>query len=118
GIAQTFGVRVYTIGVGANGMAPYPVQTPFGIQYQNIPAELDETLLQKIADETGGKYFRATDTEKLKEIYAEIDRLEKTKIEVTHFTNHKEEFYNFAIFGGLALLMEAFFGLTVFRKIP
>jgi len=118
GIAQTFGIRVYTIGVGTNGMAPYPVQTPFGIQYQNIPAELDEQLLQKISDMTGGKYFRATDNRKLKEIYDEIDRLEKTKIEVTEFHHHKEEFYAAAMFAGFFLLFEMFLSQTVFRKIP
>ena len=118
GIAQSFGVRVYTIGVGTIGMAPYPVQTPFGTQYQNIPVEIDETLLQKIADQTGGKYFRATDNHKLKAIYGEIDRLEKTKIEVTQFHRHKEEFYNAAMFAGLFLLLELLLSQTVFRKIP
>jgi Ca-activated chloride channel family protein len=118
GIAQSFGVRVYTIGVGANGMAPYPVQTPFGVQYQNIPAELDEPLLQKIAEETGGKYFRATDERKLKAIYDEIDRLERTKIEVTEFRRHREEFYSAAMFAGLFLLLEVFLSQTLFRKIP
>lgn len=118
GIAQSFGIRVYTIGVGTMGMAPYPVQTTFGMQYQNVPVEIDEALLQKIADQTGGKYFRATDNQKLKAIYAEIDRLEKTKIEVTQFRRHKEEFYTAALFGGLFLLMELFLSQTVFRKIP
>jgi Ca-activated chloride channel family protein len=118
GIAQEYGVRVYTVGVGTNGMAPYPVQTPFGVQYQSIPAEIDETLLQKIADETGGKYFRATDNRTLKDIYAEIDRLEKTKIEVTQFHRHREEFYQAAMFAGFFLLLEVFFSQTMFRKIP
>ena len=118
GIAQTFGVRVYTIGVGANGNAPYPVQTPFGIQYQSIPAELDEDLLQKIAEETGGKYFRATDNTTLKSVYQDIDRLEKTKIEVTQFRNYKEEFYSAAMWGGLLLLLEVAMSQTLFRKIP
>lgn len=118
GIAQTFGVRVYTIGVGTNGMAPYPVQTPFGIQYQNIPAELDENLLQKIAENTGGKYFRATDNQTLNQIYNEIDRLEKSKIEVTQFRRHKEEFYTAGMFAGLLLLLEVVCGQTVFRKLP
>ncbi len=118
GIAQTFNIRVYTIGVGTTGMAPYPVQTPFGIQYQNIPAEIDEGLLQKIADMTGGKYFRATDNRTLKDIYNEIDRLEKTKIEVTQFRRHKEEFYTAGMFAGLFLLLELLFGQTLFRKLP
>lgn len=118
GIAQTFGVRVYTIGVGTIGVAPYPVQTAFGVQYQNIPVEIDDALLQKIADQTGGKYFRATDNQKLKAIYQEIDQLEKTKIEVTQFRKHKEEFYAAAMFGGLFLLLEVLLSQTLLRKIP
>ena len=117
-IAQTFGIRVYTIGVGTIGMAPYPVQTPFGTQYQNVPVEIDEALLQKIADQTGGKYFRATDNRTLKAIYSEIDRLEKTKIEVTQFRRYKEEFYHAAMFAGVFLLLEVLLSQTVFRKIP
>lgn len=118
GIAQSFGVRVYTIGVGTVGMAPYPVQTPFGIQYQNVPVEIDEAVLQKIADQTGGKFFRATDNRKLKAIYEEIDKLEKTKIEVTQFRKHKEEFYGAATLSGLFLFLEVLFALTIFKKIP
>ncbi len=118
GIAQTFGVRVYTVGVGTVGMAPYPVQTPFGVQYQNMPVEIDEALLQKISDQTGGKYFRATDNRKLKAIYDEIDRLEKTRIQVTQFHRHKEEFYTAGIMAGLLLLLEFILAHTFFRKIP
>lgn len=118
GIAQSFGLRVYTIGVGTVGVAPYPVQTPFGVQYQNMQVEIDEALLQKIADQTGGKYFRATDNRKLKAIYEEIDRLEKTKIEVTQFRRHKEEFYSAATVAGIFLLLEVFLAQTVFRKVP
>lgn len=118
GIAQQFGIRVYTIGVGTIGMAPYPVQTPFGTQYQNVPVEIDEKLLQQIADQTGGKYYRATDNKKLKAIYDEIDRLEKTKIEVTQFRRHKEEFYTAAMFAGMFLLLELILSQTLFRKIP
>jgi Ca-activated chloride channel family protein len=117
-IAQTFGVRVYTIGVGTIGMAPYPVQTPFGTQYQNVPVEIDEQLLQKIADQTGGKYFRATDNHSLKAIYDEIDTMEKTKIEVTQFRRYSEEFYAPAMAGGGLLLLEVLLGLTIFRKFP
>jgi len=117
-IAQEYGVRVYTIGVGTVGMAPYPVQTPFGIQYQNVPVEIDENLLQKIAGMTGGKYFRATDNRKLKAIYEEIDRLEKTKIEVTQFRRHKEEFYGAAMLAGILLFLEVLLSQTVLRKIP
>ena len=118
GIAQQFGIRVYTIGVGTVGMAPYPVQTQFGTQYQNVPVEIDEKLLQQIADQTGGKYYRATDNKKLKAIYDEIDRLEKTKIEVTQYRHHKEEYYTAAMFAGLFLLLELILSQTIFRKIP
>ena len=118
GIAQSFGVRVYTVGVGTVGMAPYPVQTPFGVQYQNMPVEIDEELLKKISDQTDGKYFRATDNRTLKAIYAEIDRMEKTKIEVTQFRRHKEEFYDAALAAGLFLLLEVLLAQTMFRKNP
>jgi len=118
GIAQEFGIRVYTIGVGTIGMAPYPVQTPFGRQYQNVPVEIDEQLLQKIADMTGGIYFRATDSRKLRAIYNEIDQLEKTKIEVTQFRRTKEEFYPLAMVAGVLLFLEILGGQTILRKIP
>ena len=118
GIAQSFGVRVYTIGVGTIGVAPYPVQTPFGTQYQNMPVEIDEDLLGKIAAQTGGQYFRATDNRTLKSIYEQIDKLEKTKIEVTQFRRHKEEFYPMAMAAGLFLLAEVFLSQTLFRKTP
>ncbi len=118
GIAQSYGIRVYTIGVGTIGTAPYPVQTPFGIQYQNVKVEIDEELLKKIADQTGGKYFRATDNQKLKAIYHEIDKLEKTKIEVNEFRKHHEEFYSAAMFAGLFFMLEVLLAQTVFRKIP
>ena len=118
GIASTFGIRVYTVGVGTIGMAPYPVQTPLGTQYRNVPVEIDEELLKKIAVQTGGTYFRATDNDKLKRIYTEIDRLEKTKIEVTQFRRHKEDFYTAGFLAGFLLLGEILLSLTFFRKIP
>jgi Ca-activated chloride channel family protein len=118
GIASTFGIRVYTVGVGTVGMAPYPVQTPLGTQYRNVPVEIDEELLKNIAVQTGGKYFRATDNDKLKMIYTEIDRLEKVKIEVTQFRRHREDFYAAGFLAGLLLLGEAALSLTLFRKIP
>jgi len=88
-IAKKFGIRVYTIGVGTEGYAPYPFQTPFGIQYQDVEVQIDEETLQNIATVTDGKYFRATNNSKLKEIYKDIDKLEKSKIEVTEF--HKRD---------------------------
>lgn len=118
GIAQSFQVRVYTVGVGTQGVAPYPVQTPFGVQYQNMPVEIDEESLKKIATETGGKYFRATDTESLQHIYQEIDQMEKAKIEVMEFRQHSEIFYTTAFPGTVLLLLEALLSQTLFRKIP
>ena len=85
GIAKTFGIRVYTIGVGTRGTAPYPFQTAFGVQYQNIPVDIDEPTLRQIASTTGGEYFRATDNSSLKRIYSEIDKMEKSKISVQQF---------------------------------
>ena len=96
-IAKKFGIRVYTIGVGSKGFAPYPFQTPFGIQYQDVEVQIDEETLQNIATVTDGKYFRATNNSKLKEIYKDIDKLEKSKIEITEFHKRSEEFTKFAI---------------------
>ena len=118
GIAQSFGVRVYTVGVGTKGLAPYPFQTDRGIRYQNVPVEIDEDMLKKIAAQTGGKYFRATDNDKLKEIYREIDQLEKTRMEVLQFRRHKEEFYPALFAGGILLLLEVLLSHTLFRRLP
>ncbi len=96
-IAKTFDIRVYTIGIGTRGMAPYPVQTPFGIQYQNMEVEIDEPLLQQIAQLTGGKYFRATNIQKLKEIYKEIDKMEKTRIEIREYKRREDEFFRYGL---------------------
>lgn len=89
-IARTFGIRVYTIGVGTKGEAPYPFQTAFGVKYQNIPVDIDEPTLKQIASTTGGQYFRATDNSSLKGIYAEIDKMEKTKISVQEYSKKQE----------------------------
>ena len=105
-IAQQFNVRVYTVGVGTEGEAPYPVQTPFGVQYQQVPVTIDEETLTEIADVTGGKYFRATDNEKLKDIYAQIDQLEKAKIAVTHYQQKTERFFPLALAALLLLLLD------------
>lgn len=117
-IAKIYGIRIYTIGVGTIGYAPYPVQTPFGIQYQNMEVKIDEELLQKVANMTDGKYFRATDNTKLKEVYQEIDQLEKSKIDVTEFRKKHEEFLNLAIFALILLVLETLSRLTLFRSIP
>ncbi len=117
-IAKNYGIRVYTIGVGTIGTAPYPVQTPFGIQVQDIPVKIDEESLQSIAGITGGKYFRATDNAKLKQIYEEIDRLEKSKIEVKEFSKKQEEFQPYAIAAALLLIAAILLKTSVFRNIP
>lgn len=117
-LARTYGIRVYTIGVGTYGEAPYPVQTPFGVQLQNVPVEIDEESLQQISTLTGGKYFRATDNNKLKEIYGEIDQLEKSRIEVKHFSKKDERYFLFGLIGMCFLLAEALLRYTLLRKIP
>ncbi|MFO8234377.1 MAG: VWA domain-containing protein [Bacteroidales bacterium] len=117
-IAQTFDVRVYTIGVGSHGKAPYPVETPYGIQYRNMEVEIDEDILKQIANQTGGRYFRATDNQKLETIYEEIDQMEKSKIEVQEFSEKKEEFFGFALVAGLLLLIEVVLRTTILRSIP
>ncbi len=117
-IAKTFGIRVYTIGVGTKGMAPYPVKTPFGIQYQNMEVQIDEDILKQIADETGGQYFRATSTSKLKNIYADIDRLEKTKIAVSEFRHKSEEFYPLILFVVLFLGLEILLKYSILKSLP
>jgi Ca-activated chloride channel homolog len=117
-IAEKFGIRIYAVGVGTKGEAPYPVQTPWGVRYQNVPVEIDEATLTKVAEITGGKYFRATNNEKLREIYSEIDKLEKTRVEITSYRNAKELFYPWLGAGLFFLLLE--FGLvrTYFRGLP
>ena len=117
-IAKTFGIRVYTIGVGTRGTAPYPVQTPYGIRYQQMRVQIDEEVLQKIAAMTGGKYFRATNNRKLEEIYQAIDKLEKSKIDVKQFSKRQEEYLRFALLAALLLLLEWILGSTVLRKLP
>jgi Ca-activated chloride channel family protein len=92
-IAQSYGIRVYTVGVGTMGEAPYPVQTPFGIRYQMVPVEIDEKVLSQVAEMTEGKYFRATDNKKLRAIYQEIDTLEKTRVEIRSYRRYTELFY-------------------------
>jgi Ca-activated chloride channel family protein len=116
-IAKTFGIRVYTIGVGTHGMAPYPVQTPFGIQYQDIPVEIDEAILQKIAETTGGKYFRATDNDSLEKIYKEIDKLEKSKIDVKQFSRKEEKYLLPALFAFCLLMLEITARNTIFKNL-
>jgi Ca-activated chloride channel family protein len=117
-IAREFGVRVYTIGLGTNGMAPYPFKTRFGsIAYQNVEVKIDEETMKEIARQTGGKYFRATNNRSLEAIYEEIDQLEKSKIEVTEYRKKKEEFFPFALLAGILLLLDFTLRTTYLRTI-
>ncbi len=117
-IAQSFGIRVYTIGVGTRGVAPYPVQTPVGIRYQDLPVDIDEDMLREVAELTGGAYFRATDNTKLKSIYQEIDQLEKTKLRVHQYSKKNEEYMPFLLAAHLLLLAEIVLRHTVLRRLP
>ena len=117
-IAKTFGIRVYTVGVGSIGTAPYPVQTPYGVQLRDMEVKIDEKTLQEISTITDGKYFRATSNTKLEEIYKEIDALEKSKIEVKEMSRKSEEFLPFALLGTLFLIGSLFLRVTIFRSIP
>ncbi len=116
-IAKRYKVRVYTIGIGSKGQAPYPVQTAFGTQKQMMPVQIDEPLLKKIAKETGGNYYRATDNKSLKSVYDEIDQLEKTKIEVSSYKHYAELFFPFALLAIICLVAEVALRYTVFRSI-
>lgn len=117
-IASSFGIRIYTIGVGTRGEAPYPVQTPFGTRYQMVPVEIDEVILKKIAELTGGEYFRATNNRALQDIYTRIDKMEKTKIEITSFRNAQELFAPWLLAGFILLLLELIASKTILRKLP
>lgn len=116
-IAATYGVRVYTIGVGANGTAPYPVQTPWGVELQDMKVEIDEALLCSIADATGGRYFRATDNTKLSEIYTEINKMEKARTTVDSFPVYKELFEGYVLAALLCLLLEVLLRFLI-RRLP
>jgi len=117
-IAKAFGIRIYTIGVGTRGEAPYPVQTPFGTRYQMVPVEIDEEMLQKISGLTDGQYFRATNNRALVEIYEKIDKLEKTKIEITSYKNASEKYHSWLWGGLILLLVELGLSRTLLRKLP
>ena len=118
-IAQTYSIRVYTIGVGAKGMAAYPYTDAFGSrQVTQAQVNIDEELMTKIAEMTDGKYFRATDNTKLAEIYSEINKMEKTKTEVDSFPVYKEEFLPYALAALGLLMLELLLRLFIFRRIP
>lgn len=116
-IAKTYGIKVYTIGVGAMGEAPYPVQTPFGMKTQNIPVEIDEELLENIASETGAKYFRATDNTKLLEIYSEINEMETTNTSVESFPIYTELFGKYALWALIVFAFEFILRMIFTRRI-
>jgi Ca-activated chloride channel family protein len=117
-IAKTFGIRIYTIGVGSYGLVDMPVMTPMGIQYQRQESQFDEKSLQRIASMTGGKYFRATDNTKLRHIYQEIDKLEKTKISVHEYSKKSEQFFLFSMIAFVLLISEVLMRNTLLKKIP
>lgn len=117
-IAKSFGIRVYTIGVGTNGMAPYPYPVGGTVQYVNMPVEIDEKTLTQIAGTTEGNYFRATSNSKLKEVYEEIDKLEKTKLNVKEYSKRQEEYRWFALAAFLCVLLEVLLRNSILKKIP
>lgn len=117
-LAKTYGIRVYTVGVGTMGTAPYPVQTPFGVQVRDMEVKIDEPTLQKIAATTDGKYFRATNNTSLADIYKEIDKLEKSKMEVHEFSKKEEQYLKYALGGALLLILGLGLKITIFRNIP
>lgn len=116
-IAKAYKIRVYTIGVGTKGMAPYPVPTPMGVQMQMQEVQIDEALLQKIARETGGKYYRATGNRSLTSIYNDIDKLEKTKVEISSYKHYAELFFPFAALAVICLSLELLLRYTVFKSV-
>lgn len=117
-IARSLGIRVYTIGVGTNKVAPYPMPVAGGVQYVNIPVEIDSKMLSEIAVATEGDFYRATNTKELRKIYQEIDQLEKSKLNVKQFSKKYDVYQPFALVAVLALLLELFLRITVFRRIP
>ncbi len=117
-LARSYGIRVYTVGVGTKGMAPTPVNTPFGIRMQNMPVDIDEETLTEIAAMTGGQYFRAQDTEGLRQVYNEIDEMEKYLISVQNVTRRQELFLPWALAALALILLELLLRRTWLRSIP
>lgn len=117
-IAKSLGIRVYTIGAGTNGTARYPMPVGGGVQYVNLPVEIDTKTLNDISNATDGKFFRATNTQELQQIYKEIDQLEKTKLNVKRFSKRYEAYQPFALAAILMLLLELLLRVTIFRRIP
>ena len=117
-IAKSFGIRVYTIGVGTNKVAPYPMPVAGGVQYINMPVEIDTKMLSDIAAATDGDFYRATNNKELQQIYKEIDKLEKSKLNVKKYSKRYEAFQPYAIVAVILLLLEILLRITVFRKLP
>jgi Ca-activated chloride channel family protein len=117
-IAKSFGIRVYTIGVGTNKVAPYPMSVAGGIQYINVPVEIDTKTLSEIAAATDGDFYRATNNRELQQIYKEIDKLEKSKLNVKKFSKRYEAYQPYALAAAILLLLEMLLRITVFRKLP
>lgn len=117
-IAKSLGIRVYTVGVGTNKVAPYPMPVAGGVQYVNIPVEIDNETLRNIAQATDGDFYRATNTRELQQIYKEIDQLEKSKLNVRKFSKKYDAYQPFALVAVLALMLEILLRLTIFRRIP
>lgn len=117
-IAKEMGVKIYTIGVGSNTTAPMPVRTAFGVEYQDVKVVIDEATLKQIADETNGKYFRATNNKVLAEVFEEIDKLEKTRMDVRHFTHTEDDYMLFAWIAFALIFVELLLRYTVTRSIP
>ncbi len=117
-IAKSFGIRVYTIGVGTNKVAPYPMPVAGGVQYVNIPVEIDTKMLSDIAAATDGDFYRATNNKELQQIYKEIDKLEKSKLNVKKYSKRYEAYQPYAIAAAILLLLEILLRITVFRRLP
>lgn len=117
-VAKELGVRIYTIGIGTNGMAPSPVMTPYGLEFQPQKVVIDESTLEQIADATGGKYFRATGNKVLEDVFSEIDQLEKTRMDVKHFSHTEDDYMLFAWIAFALVCLELLIRYTVLRNIP
>jgi Ca-activated chloride channel family protein len=117
-IAKQYGIKVYTIGVGKEGVAKYPVMTAWGVQLQDVEVQIDEKLLMEMAQETGGRYFRATDNTKLQEIYAEINQMEKGKTTISNVVSYEELYLNYVLWALAALMIELLLNWFVIRRMP
>lgn len=117
-IAKSLGIRIYTIAVGSKTLAPYPMPVGGTIQYVNMRADVDVTTLRDIANTADGQFYRATNTSELKQIYKDIDKLEKTKMDVKKFTKRYDVYQPFALAAMITMLLEVLLRLTVFRRIP